>query len=119
MMSHSPALNPGDKLTPGSFGFAGSDTWDELSSRPGKMGIVRDVRVDEDGSTVSGVDYELTNAKLKLAYRWLPTSTPGRWELDLAISRDPQSQHQYTSLSALANRIRSRFRRSGRLPAED
>jgi hypothetical protein len=112
-------LKPGDLLPPHSFGVAGVDSWDELTTVQGKIGVVRDVRIDVEGGHVGGVDYEFESLSADGGCRWRRSSETGRWELDLGTSRDPQNLTSYTSLERLAQKIRDRFRRSGRLPPED
>lgn len=112
-------LKPGDRLPPYSFGVAGVDTWDELESAPGSLGIVRDVRSDQEGGSVGGVSYEFESLKVDLGCRWRRTQTAGRWELDLKTSRDPLSLTSYSSLEQLSQRIRERYRKTGRLPQDD
>lgn len=105
----------GDRLPPFSFGVAGIDYWDELTSAPGRIGIVRDVRSDEHGGTVSGVNYEFEAVEVDVGCRWRRTTTPGRWETDLGMSRAPQALPSYTSLQGLVRAIQERYQRSGRL----
>ena len=80
-MADNQPLKPGDPLPPLSFGVAGVDSWDELTSGEGKIGVVRDVRIDVEGGHVAGVDYEFESLNADLGCHWRRasgTSEPSR-----------------------------------------
>ncbi len=111
-------MSVGERFQENEFGCVGTDTWQKLTRVANRVGIVRDVSSDHHGSRVTGVSYRMS-PQASIGYRWIPSKEPNCWELDLDTSANPQALKSFASLESLAEAIRNKFNRSGRLKPDD